>query len=181
MPGNDITLYGRVVSNFINIYFYNGSTLVEKRGLPMGVKFGEMPKVTGLAESQRLVGWYDKDGKAYDYSSTVRHTEDYFLYARIDKKLTPNLSAEDFEVQTRKYNGYMGPSIYSWGPTVQSKLKDVMNSEETRAAWRINGAPPEVEWKDVGSMLDEDHMAWPIEPIHAIKAKTTLFYAYSSV
>lgn len=163
MPGNDITLYGRVVSNFTNIYFYNGSTLVEKRSLPMGAKFGEMPKVTGLAESQRLVGWYDKDGKAYDYSSTVRHTEDYFLYARIDKKLTPNLSAEDFEVQTRKYNGYMGPSIYSWGPTVQSKLKDVMNSEETRAAWRINGAPPEVEWKDVGSMLDEDHMAWPID------------------
>ena len=45
----------------------------------------------------------------------------------------------------------------------------------------MNGSPSEVEWKDVGSMLDEDHMAWPIEPIHAIKAKTTLFYAYSSV
>ena len=181
MPGNDITLYGRVVSRLTNIYFYNGSTLVETRGLPMGAKFGEMPKVTGLTETQRLVGWYDKDGKAYDYSSTVRHTEDYFLYAKIGEKLETDLSPDDFYVQTTKYTGYGSPQNYIWVQAAYDNLGAVINKNDTRAFWRMNGSPSEVEWKDVGSMLDEDHMAWPIEPIHAIKAKTTLFYAYSSV
>ena len=163
MPGNDITLYGRVVSRLTNIYFYNGSTLVETRGLPMGAKFGEMPKVTGLTETQRLVGWYDKDGKAYDYSSTVRHTEDYFLYAKIGEKLETDLSPDDFYVQTTKYTGYGSPQNYIWVQAAYDNLGAVINKNDTRAFWRMNGSPSEVEWKDVGTVMNEDKQAWPID------------------
>ncbi len=163
MPGNDITLYGRVVSRLTNIYFYNGSTLVEKRGLPMGAKFGEMPKVTGLTETQRLVGWYDKDGKAYDSSSIVRQTGDYFLYAKISEKLETDLSPDDFDVQTTKYTGYGSPQSYIWIQAAYDNLGAVINKNDTRAFWRMNGSPPEVEWTDVGTIMNEDKQAWPID------------------
>lgn len=161
MPNSDITLYGRVVSKLVNIYFYNGNTLVEKRGLPMGAKFGEMPKVTDLTETQRIDGWYDSSGRAYDSMSTVSTTSDYFLYAKITEKFTVNISADDFSVQTNVYSGYNDEIPYIWKTIVNDKLGNIINKSDARASWRINGAPPETEWNDTGSFLEQTTDFWP--------------------
>ncbi len=167
MPGEEMTLYARYISTQVEVHIMqNATTELETRLVLNGSKLGELPKISGMTSTQRLVGWFDNieyTGDPYTADTIIRSEEDIYLYPYIGEKLEIGITADLFTKIDREYNRM--PANLAMPEIFESAdfYRKGFYTQDLQALFREQGAAVTEEWTEVEdpyyTFIDSD---WPV-------------------
>ncbi len=167
MPQGGITLYARYISTQVEVHIMeNASTVLETRLVLNGSELGELPKISGMTSTQRLVGWFDNieyTGDPYTADTIIRSDTDIYLYPHIGEKLDIGITEDLFTKIDREYNrkpAYLAmPDIFESADFYRKGFY----TQDLQALFREQGAAVTEEWTEVEDpyyiFLDSE---WPV-------------------
>lgn len=167
MPKGGMTLYARYISTQVEVHIMqNATTELETRLVLNGSKLGELPKISGMTSTQRLIGWFDNieyTGDPYTADTIIRSDTDIYLYPHIGEKLEIGVTADLFTKIDREYNrkpaSLAMPDIFESGDFYRKGFY----TQDVQALFRKQGAAVTEEWTEVEdpyyTFIDSD---WPV-------------------
>mgnify|MGYP001661113113 CR=1 FL=1 len=164
MPKGGITLYARYISTQVEVHIMqNATTELETRLLLNGSKLGELPKISGMTSTQRLVGWYDNieyTGDPYTADTIIRSDEDIYLYPYIGEKLEIGITADLFTKIDREYN--RKPASLAMPEIFESAdfYRKGFYTQDLQVLFREQGAAVTEEWTEVPDPYN-GYIGWP--------------------
>ena len=167
MPGEEMTLYARYISTQVEVHIMeNATTELEMRLLLNGSKLGELPKISGMTSTQRLVGWYDNieyTGDPYTADTIIRSDTDIYLYPHIGEKLEIGITEDMFTPIEKDYD--RKPASLAMPDTFESGeyYRKGFYTQDLQVLFREQGAAVTEEWTEVSdpyyTFIDSD---WPM-------------------
>ena len=166
MPAGGMTLYARYISTQVEVHIMqNAATELETRLVLNGSELGELPKISGMTSTQRLVGWFDNieyTGDPYTADTIIRSDTDIYLYPYIGEKLEIGVTADLFTPYEKDYNRYPAllkmPEIFSSADFYRKGFY----TQDVQVLVREQGAAVTEEWTEVEDpyLLYSD--GWPV-------------------
>ena len=167
MPEGGMTLYARYISTQVEVHIMqNATTELERRLVVNGSELGELPKISGMTSTQRLVGWFDNieyTGDPYTADTIIRSEQDVYLYPHIGEKLDIGVTKDFFTKIDREYN--RKPASLAMPEIFESAdfYRKGFYSWEVQVLFREQGAAVTEEWTEVSdpyyTFIDSD---WPV-------------------
>lgn len=162
-----MTLYARYISTQVEVHIMeNATTELEMRLLLNGSKLGELPKISGMTSTQRLVGWYDNieyTGDPYTADTIIRSDTDIYLYPHIGEKLEIGITEDMFTPIEKDYD--RKPASLAMPDTFESAdfYREGFYTQDLQVLFREQGAAVTEEWTEVEdpyyTFIDSD---WPV-------------------
>lgn len=167
MPGEEMTLYAQYISTQVEVHIMQDATTeLEMRLLLNGSKLGELPKISGMTSTQRLVGWYDNieyTGDPYTADTIIRSDSDIYLYPHIGEKLEIGITEDLFTNTEKEYN--RNPVSLAMPELFESAdfYSKGFYTQDLQVLFREQGAAVTEEWTEVEdpyyTFIDSD---WPV-------------------
>lgn len=165
MPKGGLTLYARYISTQVEVHIMqNAATELETRLLLNGSKLGELPKISGMTSTQRLVGWYDNieyTGDPYTADTIIRSDTDIYLYPHIGEKLDIGITEDLFTKTEKEYN--RNPVSLAMPELFESAdfYSKGFYTQDLQVLFREQGAAVTEEWTEVANpySINSD---WPV-------------------
>ena len=165
MPKGGMTLYARYISTQVEVHIMqNATTELETRLLLNGSKLGELPKISGMTSTQRLVGWYDNieyTGDPYTADTIIRSDTDIYLYPHIGEKLEIGITEDLFTNTEKEYN--RNPVSLAMPELFESAdfYSKGFYTQDLQVLFREQGAAVTEEWTEVANpySINSD---WPV-------------------
>ena len=167
MPAGRMTLYARYISTQVEVHIMqNAATELETRLVLNGSELGELPKISGMTSTQRLVGWFDNieyTGDPYTADTIIRSDTDIYLYPHIGEKLEIGITADLFTKIDREYN--RKPASLAMPEIFESAdfYRKGFYTQDLQVLFREQGAAVTEEWTEVEdpyyTFIDSD---WPV-------------------
>lgn len=167
MPAGGMTLYARYISTQVEVHIMqNAATELETRLVLNGSELGELPKISGMTSTQRLVGWFDNieyTGDPYTADTIIRSDTDIYLYPHIGEKLEIGITADLFTKIDREYN--RKPASLAMPEIFESAdfYRKGFYTQDLQVLFREQGAAVTEEWTEVEdpyyTFIDSD---WPV-------------------
>jgi uncharacterized repeat protein (TIGR02543 family) len=165
MPKGGMTLYARYISTQVEVHIMqNATTELETRLLLNGSKLGELPKISGMTSTQRLVGWYDNieyTGDPYTADTIIRSDTDIYLYPHIGEKLEIGITEDLFTKTEKEYN--RNPVSLAMPELFESAdfYSKGFYTQDLQVLFREQGAAVTEEWTEVANpySINSD---WPV-------------------
>lgn len=165
MPKGGMTLYARYISTQVEVHIMqNATTELEMRLLLNGSKLGELPKISGMTSTQRLVGWYDNieyTGDPYTADTIIRSDTDIYLYPHIGEKLEIGITEDLFTKTEKEYN--RNPVSLAMPELFESAdfYSKGFYTQDLQVLFREQGAAVTEEWTEVANpySINSD---WPV-------------------
>ncbi len=167
MPGEEMTLYAQYISTQVEVHIMQDATTeLEMRLLLNGSKLGELPKISGMTSTQRLVGWYDNieyTGDPYTADTIIRSDTDIYLYPHIGEKLEIGITKDMFTPKEKDYD--RKPASLAMPEVFESAdfYREGFYTQDLQVLFREQGAAVTEEWTEVEdpyyTFIDSD---WPV-------------------
>ena len=165
MPKGGMPLYARYISTQVEVHIMqNATTELETRLLLNGSELGELPKISGMTSTQRLVGWYDNieyTGDPYTADTIIRSDTDIYLYPHIGEKLEIGITEDLFTKIDREYN--RNPVSLAMPELFESAdfYSKGFYTQDLQVLFREQGAAVTEEWTEVEDpySINSD---WPV-------------------
>ncbi len=165
MPAGGMTLYARYISTQVEVHIMqDAATELETRLVLNGSELGELPKISGMTSTQRLVGWFDNieyTGDPYTADTIIRSDTDIYLYPHIGEKLDIGITEDLFTKIDREYNrkpAYLAmPDIFESADFYRKGFY----TQDLQVLFREQGAAVTEEWTEVANpySINSD---WPV-------------------
>ena len=167
MPAGGMSLYARYISTQVEVHIMqDAATELETRLVLNGSELGELPKISGMTSTQRLVGWYDNieyTGDPYTADTIIRSDTDIYLYPHIGEKLDIGITEDLFTKTEKEYN--RNPVSLAMPELFESAdfYSKGFYTQDLQVLFREQGAAVTEEWTEVEDpyyiFLDSE---WPV-------------------